>query len=98
MCRWRRCLPSLKRNTRAKEQLEELARELSGSQSAGRAISEALREIEEDHHGPRRLASAVEQSVHRAYELLSDGSLLALPTQSRASSRCRRIGLAIFSS
>ena len=68
-------------HTRTKEQLEELARELSGSQSAGRAISEALREIEEDHPRPEELASAVEQSVHRAYELLSDGSLLALPTQ-----------------
>lgn len=68
-------------HTRTKEQLEDLARELSGTQSASRAIGEALREIEEDHPRPEDLASTVEQSVHKAYELLSDGNLLALPSQ-----------------
>jgi uncharacterized protein (DUF885 family) len=62
-----------------KTQVEELARELSEYQSASRAMSEALREIEEDHPKPEELAATVEQSLHRAYELLADGSGLPLP-------------------
>ncbi len=68
-------------HARTKQQLEELAREISEYQSTSRAMSEALREIEEDHPRPEDLASSVDQTVHRVFELLADGSWLPLPTQ-----------------
>jgi hypothetical protein len=64
---------------RSREQAEELARDISEYQSASRAMSEALREIEEDHPKPEELATTVEQSLHRVYELLADGSGLPVP-------------------
>ncbi len=65
---------------RTKQQAEDLARELSEYTSAARAMTEALREIEDDHPRPDELTATVEQSLHRAYALLAQSALLPLPT------------------
>ena len=65
---------------RSKQQAEDLARELSEYTSAARAMTEALREMEEDHPRPEELTATIEQSLHRAYEMLAESALLPVPT------------------
>lgn len=59
---------------RTKQQAEDLARDLSDYTSASRAMSEALREIEDDHPRPEELPAQIEQAMQRLHDLLSDGA------------------------
>ena len=65
----------------ARRRLEELAKHLTGITSAGRAVAEAQRIIEEDHPRPDELTHAVEAALDRTYELAAGQGLLTLPLQ-----------------
>lgn len=67
-------------HAKTKERAEELARELGEQKNSGRAMNEAMHDIEEDHPKAEELVAQVEQIVRESFALLADGALGPLPT------------------